>query len=71
MTLHRDKLATTPLPPTFLVDRRDRRPGTHFARDLGPTPKRMKLSRADRDAHVDEDLGCSAFGIDLPLVPRG
>jgi hypothetical protein len=53
----------------FPGDRRDRRPGTHFAAELG-APRREKLARrgAADDPHVDEDLGVSAFGIDLPFL---
>ena len=53
----------------FPGDRRDRRPGTHFAAELGAPPKRKpKQSVADRDAHVDEDLGVSEFGFDWPIL---
>jgi hypothetical protein len=55
----------------FAGDRRDRRPGTHFARELG-APRRDKRRRGERpdDGHVDEDLGVSAYGIDLPFLRR-
>jgi hypothetical protein len=49
-------------------DRRDRRPGTHFAAELGAPATRKRASRQDSDPHVDEDLGVSAFGIDLPFL---
>jgi hypothetical protein len=52
----------------FGGDRRDRRPGTHFAAEIGCSKPRPQL---DRDPCVDEDLGCSQFGIDLPFLPRG
>jgi hypothetical protein len=70
MTLQRGKHAANDLlSPAFVIDRRDRRPGTHFAAELGQQKKQKPLA-ADRDPHVDEDLGCSAFGIDLPFLPR-
>jgi hypothetical protein len=54
------------IPPLIPFDRRDRMPGTHFARELGaPSSRRKKQLPQERDPHVDEDLGCSAFGIDL------
>jgi hypothetical protein len=56
----------------FPGDRRDRRPGTHFAAELGApaTRKTKRQSVADADPHVDEDLGVSEFGIDLPFLKR-
>lgn len=53
----------------FPGDRRDRRPGTHFAAELG-APRREKRARRDDvdDPHIDEDLGVSAYGIDLPFL---
>jgi len=60
----------TTLAGPFPGDRRDRRPGTHFAAELG-APSRKKPGRNDReldDPRVDEDLGVSAFGIDLPFL---
>jgi hypothetical protein len=53
----------------FPGDRRDRRPGTHFAAELGaPSRAKRKATSAETDPHVDEDLGVSEFGIDLPFV---
>jgi len=53
----------------FPGDRRDRRPGTHFAAELGAPPRSARRRRArDDDPHVDEDLGVSAYGIGLPFL---
>ena len=75
MALHKARHAVTrSMTPMFLFDRRDRRPGTHFAADLGPQPGRIRReakTSPDRDPQVDEDLGCCAFGIDLLFLPRG
>ena len=60
---HSSKLDTL-----FPGDRRDRRPGTHFAAELGRT--KPPKSPPEKDAHVDEDLGCSEFGIDFPFLHR-
>jgi len=58
----------------FPGDRRDRRPGTHFAAELGSPPtgrkKRGRGGDEPGDPHVDEDLGVSAFGIELPFLRR-
>lgn len=75
MALQKPKhAATSSMTPMFLFDRRDRRPGTHFAAELGPQsgriPRKGKAS-PNRDPQVDEDLGCCAFGIDLLFLPRG
>ncbi|MGH7823342.1 MAG: hypothetical protein ACREQ9_26580 [Candidatus Binatia bacterium] len=59
---------TSPLETLFSTDRRDRRPGTHFASEFG-SPRRSKDPARD-EPHVDEDLGCSEFGIDLPFLRR-
>ena len=53
----------------FPGDLRDRRPGTHFAADLGGPPRSRRRSRTENDdPHVDEDLGVSAYGIELPFL---
>lgn len=72
MGLQRSRRNSSSLPDGFRVDPRDRRPGTHCASEIGaPRPPRAKdVSRAARDAHVDEDLGCCAFGIELPFLRR-
>ena len=49
----------------FPGDRRDRRPGTHFAAELGAPSRKKGKQTGDDDPHVDEDLGVCAFGIDL------
>jgi hypothetical protein len=50
-------------------DRRDRRPGTHFAAELGaPSRAKRRPLPTETDPRVDEDLGISQFGIDLPFV---
>jgi len=69
MTLEKTR-RNAPMPALFGVDQRDRRPGTHFATELGaPLHRTKKKSRAVvEDPHVDEDLGVSAFGIDLPFL---
>lgn len=61
-----------PLGPMFLFDRRDRRPGTHFAAELGPRLRESRKAAPSSEitAEIDEDLGCCAFGIDLPFLPR-
>ncbi|HUE39160.1 MAG TPA: hypothetical protein VMR29_06625 [Candidatus Binatia bacterium] len=60
--------SSSPLDGLFPGDRRDRRPGTHFAAELGAPPKRSrKPSAAESDPHVDEDLGICEFGFDWPL----
>ena len=68
----RKRLQTRPLDGLFVGDRRDRHPGTHFVTELGAPPSRRRTRRHDPldDPHVDEDLGCSAFGIDLLIVGR-
>ncbi len=54
------------LPEVTPFDGRDRMPGTHFAAEIGSPPKRRKKRLPpELDPHVDEDLGCAAFGIDL------
>jgi hypothetical protein len=58
----------SPLEAFFLTDRRDRRPGTHFASEFG-SPRRRPRPPKD-EPHVDEDLGCSEFGIDFPFLRR-
>jgi hypothetical protein len=64
-----EKTRNAPLPVPFAGDRRDRHPGTHFAAELGAPPRRKsKKAKAADDPHVDEDLGVSAFGIDLPFL---
>jgi hypothetical protein len=61
--------STSSLPGLYPGDRRDRRPGTHFAAELGaPSRAKHKLLPPETDPHVDEDLGISQFGIDLPFV---
>ena len=59
--------SSRPVAPLFFVDRRDRRPGTHFAAELGRT---APVGCPAPEDHVDEDLGESAFGIDLPFLRR-
>lgn len=58
------------LTSVFLVDRRDRRPGTHFAAELGAGKSKRSKAPAIDDPHVDEDLGCCEFGLDLPFLRR-
>jgi len=58
----------TTLDGPFPGDRRDRRPGTHFAAELGAPSRKKRAPVDDRDPHVDEDLGVSEFGIDLPFL---
>jgi hypothetical protein len=61
--------STSSLPGLYPGDRRDRRPGTHFAAELGaPSRAKHKPLPPETDPHVDEDLGISQFGIDLPFV---
>jgi hypothetical protein len=55
----------------FAADRRDRRPGTHFAAELGSPPRvRRKRLPPEIDPHVDEDLGTAAYGIDWSFVKK-
>ena len=70
MVVRKSRPASSPaLFGLFPADRRDRSPGVHFAVELGSPPrKKRRPSAADADAHVDEDLGVSAFGIDLPFL---
>lgn len=70
MAVHRPRRTTSAsLDGCFPGDRRDRRPGTHFAAELGaPSRRKRKTTPAEIDAHVDEDLGVSAFGIDWPFL---
>ena len=72
MTPHKPRPAAAPMLPSLSHgDRRDRRPGTHFAAELGaPSRARRKPLPAETDPHVDEDLGVSQFGIDLPFVKQ-
>jgi hypothetical protein len=65
---HRKQAPASPLHTLFSADRRDRHPGTHFASEFG-SPRRERTKPKD-EPHVDEDLGCSAFGIDLPFLRR-
>jgi hypothetical protein len=61
--------STPPLSGLYPGDRRDRRPGTHFAAELGaPSRAEHKPKPPEAEPHVDEDLGISQFGIDLPFV---
>lgn len=61
--------SNAPLPWLYLGDQRDRCPGTHFAAELGaPSRAERKPLPPETDPHVDEDLGVSEFGIDLPFV---
>jgi hypothetical protein len=61
----------SPMSDLFPSDRRDRRPGTHFAAELGgPSRAKKKPLPGEIDPHVDEDLGVSEFGIDLPFLRR-
>lgn len=53
----------------FPIDRRDRRPGTHFVAELG-APADRGPGASELDPRVDEDLGTSAFGIDLVFLAR-
>jgi hypothetical protein len=62
------KQETATLDGPFPGDRRDRRPGTHFAAELGAPSRKKRRPAEDRDPHVDEDLGVSEFGIDLPFI---
>jgi len=63
------RASSSPLDGPFPGDRRDRRPGMHFAAELGAPPReKRKASPAETDPHVDEDLGVSEFGIDWPLL---
>jgi len=69
MASRKRRAPSSPLDGLFPGDRRDRRPGTHFAADLGAPPRaKRKASPAETDPHVDEDLGVSAYGIDWPLL---
>jgi len=72
MAVHRSRRnASSSLDGCFPGDRRDRRPGTHFAAELGaPSRARKKPTRDESDPHVDEDLGVSQFGIDLPFIKQ-
>ena len=67
-----DKSRGRSIPPLlglYIGDRRDRRPGTHFAAELGaPSRTKHKPLPPETDPRVDEDLGISQFGIDLPFV---
>ncbi len=55
----------------FAADRRDRRPGTHFAAELGAPPRATrKPLPPELDPHVDEDLGTAAYGIDWAFVKK-
>ncbi len=56
--------------PTFLLDRRDQRPGTHFAAELGARQRQAKNPAPAEEHEIDEDLGCCAYGIDLLFLPR-
>ena len=61
----------SPIETLFLSpDRRDRHPGTHFADELGSSPSRAGRRAPKDEPHVDEDLGCSEFGIDFPVLRR-
>jgi hypothetical protein len=61
--------SSSPLDGLFAGDRRDRRPGTHFAAELGaPAKSKRKRTPADADPHVDEDLGVCEFGFDWPIL---
>jgi hypothetical protein len=63
------KGAPTIVDGAFPGDRRDRRPGTHFAAELGaPLREKRRRGEAADEPHVDEDLGVSAYGIDLPFL---
>jgi hypothetical protein len=65
----RRRASTSGLGGPFSIDRRDRRPGTHFAVELDVTADHRPLP-TESDPRVDEDLGTSAFGIDLLFVGR-
>jgi hypothetical protein len=70
MAVHKPRHTTaSSLAGCFPGDRRDRRPGTHFAAELGaPSRAKRKAEPAQADERVDEDLGVSAFGIDWPFL---
>jgi len=61
--------SSSPLDPLFVADRRDRHPGTHFSDEFG-SPKVARARKKEDEPHVDEDLGCSEFGIDFPGLRR-
>jgi hypothetical protein len=64
------RASTSPLDSLFLSDRRDRHPGTHFADELGALRPRAATRARKDEPRVDEDLGCSEFGIDFPALRR-
>jgi len=69
MARQKIRRSNSPLPWISPGDRRDRRPGTHFAAELGaPSQAGRKPLPHEADPRIDEDLGVSEFGIDLPFV---